>query len=619
MKKIMNMSRNNRIIVLDIILLLKGRSVKMLYIEKGIGWLVENRDWIFSGIGLTVIGVTFTVLRKIFCKKKIEPIEDKQHVQSSKENIAGNGNINGNRNILGSGNISAGVVNIYGIDNEKKECQVTESWFEKRFNIMLELLNDARDFREKEYTIEYVSSLIGLESVEELKCYLNNGIEPDDNFKQKFIEAFGVNKEWMLYGQGECPFLSNVKIFGNNPMDILREENLMDIEKFVIVIGEYEQRRYACIIKKKSEFCYEIYPKRYILNSDVGNSGKTKLIEFYRFVRESDKIKKLDFNVYEATEQQFIDLYNGSIAPKKVQKFKVARDFVDDFLDLSSDSIERNSRFWDEDFQKVQNFIKEGLEEQDRIDSENDKRLITENLGNILGEKYDDIDSFDSSTSFFDYRFGKAFPGVRGMKEFNEPQECVNRLEILLRSPLKKEGLTSPIWWFRGGANLHIDKFVRLSKTKFLMNCNEIEINRIVIYASSEYYKKFVYVEAKPEKATGLYQEISEEDIAEHIRRYGEYHEEYAVYNGKNVTRAEYDDGAAVIDGKVVDMGNEAKLRIRYLTPYNFIICAQFNPINETKNDSIMKMFMDGILQGTYSINDIVKFVDGLYRHKRDV
>ena len=98
-----------------------------------------------------------------------------------------------------------------------------------------------------------------------------------------------------------------------------------------------------------------------------------------------------------------------------------------------------------------------------------------------------------------------------------------------------------------------------------------------------------------------------------------EYHEEYAVYNGKNVTRTEYDDGAAVIDGKVVDMGNEAKLRIRYLTPYNFIICAQFNPINETKNDSIMKMFMDGILQGTYSINDIVKFVDGLYRHKRDV
>ena len=86
---------------------------------------------------------------------------------------------------------------------------------------------------------------------------------------------------------------------------------------------------------------------------------------------------------------------------------------------------------------------------------------------------------------------------------------------------------------------------------------------------------------------------------------------------------------------------------VRYLTPYNFIICSQFNPINETKkgnkkkmkkqkkkknnekknknqknkkkNDSIMKMFMDGILQGTYSINDIVKFVDGLYRHKRDV
>ena len=72
----------------------------------------------------------------------------------------------------------------------------------------------------------------------------------------------------------------------------------------------------------------------------------------------------------------------------------------------------------------------------------------------------------------------------------------------------------------------------------------------------------------------------------------------------------EYDDGTAVIDGKVVDIENEAELRIRYLTPYNFIICAQFNPVNE-KNDSIMKIYIDGILQGRYSINDIVKFEMG--------
>ncbi len=82
------------------------------------------------------------------------------------------------------------------------------------------------------------------------------------------------------------------------------------------------------------------------------------------------------------------------------------------------------------------------------------------------------------------------------------------------------------------------------------------------------------------------------------------------TYLKKIFENPEYDDGTAVINGKVVDMKNEAELRIRYLTPYNFIICAQFNPVNE-KNDSIMKIYIDGILQGRYSINDIVKFEMG--------
>lgn len=38
------MSKNNRIIVLDTILLPKERIVKMRYSEKFIEWLVENRE-----------------------------------------------------------------------------------------------------------------------------------------------------------------------------------------------------------------------------------------------------------------------------------------------------------------------------------------------------------------------------------------------------------------------------------------------------------------------------------------------------------------------------------------------------------------------------------------------
>lgn len=55
------------------------------------------------------------------------------------------------------------------------------------------------------------------------------------------------------------------------------------------------------------------------------------------------------------------------------------------------------------------------------------------------------------------------------------------------------------------------------------------------------------------------------------------------------MSRREYDDDAAVIDGKVVDLEHKAKLRNRYLTPYNFIICAHFNSINNSKYDSYMR------------------------------
>ena len=81
----------------------------------------------------------------------------------------------------------------------------------------------------------------------------------------------------------------------------------------------------------------------------------------------------------------------------------------------------------------------------------------------------------------------------------------------------------------------------------------------------------------------------------------------------------EYDDDAAVIDGKVVDLEHKAKLRNRYLTPYNFIICAHFNPINNSKYDSYMRQLLDGILEGRNSVDDIIEFVNKMSRHIRDM
>lgn len=605
-------------------------------IDKIFSAIWEGKEWIFSGIGVVALSV---IGKRIIGKKSGEnsdtyTVKSKMH---DNNNVSGGNNITGKENqiiqndnsstisVEGTGNVAGNgnsVTNnfIYN-NNDSNTKENVNSWFSERFEILLSLLNDTRRFNEKEYTVEYVSSLIGLKNVDGLKVYLTQGKEPDDEFKKKFVEVFGVNEEWMVHGRGEFPFASNINFLGDSPMDILRRENLRSINKFIVVIGNAQGNRQTCIIRQKNELCYELYPKYFTLYSHVGGTGTRQLVEFYRFLREADKIKKLDGIAYFANEEQMNKLMRGEFSPKKVERFEVARNFIDDFMCIREDETEKNKRFWDEDFILVQEIIAANIKDYDRINQEYDLKLIKKNLGEDsqdTEEERNDIDLFDSSTPFFDYRFGKAFPGIRGVKEFTDSKECVDRLQILLKKPLNGKKLGGPIWWIRGSGNCDISRFERVTDDKFLMDGDEIKVKRIVAYAAGEYYKKFVYVETYPEEETGLY---TKDDalVEEWTEKYGYYYEEYAEYENNKVTRAEYDDGAAVIDGKVVDLNGKAKLRTRYITPYNFIICAHFNPMNSSVYDDMLEKLLNGILKGQNSVEEIVEAVKKMPKHRREM
>ena len=602
-------------------------------IDKIFSAIWEGKEWIFSGIGVVALGF----IGKCIIGKKSGENSDTYTVKSKmhdNNNVSGGNNITGKKNqiiqndnsisVEGTGNVAGNgnsVTNNFIYNNDINTKENVNSWFSERFEILLSLLNDARRFNEKEYTVEYVSSLIGLKNVDDLKVYLTQGKEPDDEFKKKFVEVFGVNEEWMVHGRGEFPFASNINFLGDSPMDILRREDLKSINKFIVVIGNVQGSRQACIIRQKNELCYELYPKYFTLYSHVGGTGTRQLVEFYRFLREADKIKKLDGIAYFANEEQMGKLMRGEFSPKKVERFEVARNFTDDFMCIREDEIEKNKRFWDEDFILVQEIIAANIKDYDRINQEYDLKLIKKNLGEDSQDKEEesnDIDLFDSSTPFFDYRFGKAFPGIRGVKEFTDSKECVDRLQILLKKPLNGKKLGGPIWWIRGSGNCDISRFERVTDDKFLMDGDEIKVKRIVVYAAGEYYKKFVYVETYPEEETGLY---TKDDalVEEWTEKYGYYYEEYAEYENKKVTRAEYDDGAAVIDGKVVDLNGKAKLRTRYITPYNFIICAHFNPMNSSVYDDMLGKLLNGILKGQNSVEEIVEAVKKMPKHRREM
>ena len=260
------------------------------------------------------------------------------------------------------------------------------------------------------------------------------------------------------------------------------------------------------------------------------------------------------------------------------------------------------------------NDVKEIKEENDNCSNE------SENTEESVDE--DKVKSFPQSTVFFYERFCSAFPGVRGVKWFENNDEAIQRLSTLLIKPLKlkkEDGKSSfsPIWWWRNG-NMYIDKFKRLDNDTVLLDIYELKIDKIAAVNQGSYYEYFVYIQTKPMEPTGLYQRDPDE-IESAVKHFGYCWDEYALFRGKyKVTREEYDDDAAMIEGQLTDFNGEAELRVRYLTPYNIIIAAANSPVGKSRFDSERRKLMDGILQETSTVEDLAKAIIDLPKPKRE-
>ncbi|SDJ19320.1 toll/interleukin-1 receptor domain-containing protein [Halanaerobium congolense] len=237
--------------------------------------------------------------------------------------------------------------------------------------------------------------------------------------------------------------------------------------------------------------------------------------------------------------------------------------------------------------------------------------------------KNDELPSLkQKSTVFFSNRIESAFPGVRGTQWFTKSDICVNRLEIMLRAPLKfnphKDVSGEPIWYWRGGASESINSFERIDENKCLINDEEFIIDKIAVHRNPAYFRQFIYVETKPEKPTGIYNDY-EEIISSQLDFRNYAIEEYGLYREHIITRSEYDDGAAVIDDKVIDVIN-ADLRIRYLTKYNFIISAQFAPFNSREFDILSRSYLNNALENNNNkLDELFTHMSNMERHKNDV
>lgn len=234
------------------------------------------------------------------------------------------------------------------------------------------------------------------------------------------------------------------------------------------------------------------------------------------------------------------------------------------------------------------------------------------------------------SNELFEWRMSDAFPGLRDIEVINDPELAAERLEIVLRDPLycnnpsNEEGRYYPFWWFRGTGNCPIRKFQRLDSDRCLVGMKELRIARIAAIRSfSTGERNFLYLESTGQKPVGCY-EYEEGEIQCRLEetQQGKFEsdycvgEEYGLWEGHAITREEYDDGAAMIDGEPTHVQG-AELRVRYLTPHNMIVCPQRSVINNSDLDREMRQIMNSILRSEATISDLVQFVGEVPRRPR--
>lgn len=218
-------------------------------------------------------------------------------------------------------------------------------------------------------------------------------------------------------------------------------------------------------------------------------------------------------------------------------------------------------------------------------------------------------------SGIFSERFAQAFPGVRGIARFDDSETIADRLAILLQEPLSfKEGHLAG--WWRGPANLQIGHFEHIEESHFLMDTDELNIQWIAAVNQGSYFRTFVYVETGADEPTGLYP-AGADALARQIETFGYANEEYGLVDDKlPVTRAEYDDGAAIIDGKPVDVRGRVALRARYISPYNFLIAPYMSPINNPAFDYALQSYLNRMLQGEDVFEEMCAAISRLPRRE---
>lgn len=217
----------------------------------------------------------------------------------------------------------------------------------------------------------------------------------------------------------------------------------------------------------------------------------------------------------------------------------------------------------DSQYSKYESLITNLLSEnpQDRFSS---KSEIIKHLESKNTLSPDDI-LFEFEDIIFKYMSYLGQSG-QGFKKFDDI-ESIN--EIM--HDLKNGELTLNYWLSQGYSDININKIekLKLCDKCWLIGYNEVKIKSIWIF--KHYYNlgcSCIIIETDKLEPSGVY-----EMIPKYIN------EEFGLFNGHYIKRAECDVGWAEINGKKVKLDGKAEIRVRTLKENIFFLAPQNGPL----------------------------------------
>lgn len=268
----------------------------------------------------------------------------------------------------------------------------------------------------------------------------------------------------------------------------------------------------------------------------------------------------------------------------------------------------------------VDNSQHSSVEQKDKVPENTDGKIKDKSLSKTLKKTNANFNINTTPTAFFDEKMGAAFPGAFGLRFYVDADTQMQHLDELLGKPLGTRKCPDSIWMFHGHAAFPVFSYERISNTRFLINNSyEMRLAELATYRESSYRFDFIYIRLKAENPVLIDQDkdsisqVSASNPLDYFDPLDPHYcvQEYGVYKNQIISLGEYNDGAAMINGQLVQLNGEGQHRLRYLKDYNYVIIAKTNAFNSSEGNKFTCKYLDDILDGNNTEEMLKKMVNG--------